>query len=434
MGREEEVIVDINKRREREAEAMGRVRQYQVNRLKYYYAVVEFDSVDSADRVYSECDGMEYELSATRFDLRFVPDEMEFGDSPTDICLTKPDQDKYQAKTFQTTALQQQKVELTWDETDPQREKSMKKAFEAMGKDGDLDELENVKNLIASASEDDGEDDADKSGDEESDGETVNDKDMINKYRALLADINSKEEKEAETKGNMEVSWHEPDTAEQPEPEELGPWEKYLEKKKNKKKKRKEIVNKEGSEDDIPEGIDLNDPFFADELGTDLVESTEGRSKKKKKKKGKESTFDEEEEDKSLNLMVMDSDDDKEHFNFKDIVQTETKTGKAKKKWKKKKKELEVPLDDNFAVNVSDDRFSALFSRPEFNIDPTDSSFKRTKNMDKIVNEKMKRIANPTEIEPTKRQEKKPKLDPEISSSLKTVKNKWKKNAKKSNK
>ena len=29
---------------------MERVRQYQINRLKYYYAIVEFDSVASANR------------------------------------------------------------------------------------------------------------------------------------------------------------------------------------------------------------------------------------------------------------------------------------------------------------------------------------------------------------------------------------------------
>ena len=62
-------------------------------------------------------------------------------------------------------------------------------------------------------------------------------------------------------------------------------------------------------------------------------------------------------------LMVMDSDDEKDHFNFNDIVESETKSGKSKKKWKKKKKELEIPAEDSFALDVTDDRYSALFSR-----------------------------------------------------------------------
>ena len=51
-------------------EEMERIRKYQVNRLKYYYAVAEFNSEMAANTVYTQCDGKEYELSATRFDLR----------------------------------------------------------------------------------------------------------------------------------------------------------------------------------------------------------------------------------------------------------------------------------------------------------------------------------------------------------------------------
>jgi hypothetical protein len=47
--------------------------------------------------VYEECDGMEYELSATRFDLRFVPEEMEFGEA-TSSATGPPDPEKYKPK------------------------------------------------------------------------------------------------------------------------------------------------------------------------------------------------------------------------------------------------------------------------------------------------------------------------------------------------
>ena len=60
-------------------------------RLRYYYAVVKCDSVETARLIYQNCDGTEYESTANIFDLRYVPDDMEFDDDEAkDTCSKIP--------------------------------------------------------------------------------------------------------------------------------------------------------------------------------------------------------------------------------------------------------------------------------------------------------------------------------------------------------
>ena len=102
------------------------MRQYERDRLRYYYAIAEFDSVKTAMGVYHECDGIEYERSSFKLDLRYVDDETSFEnrevrDIATDI---PPD---YEAPDFQVKALQHSNVKLSWDDDDPMRRKTFRR-------------------------------------------------------------------------------------------------------------------------------------------------------------------------------------------------------------------------------------------------------------------------------------------------------------------
>jgi len=102
------------------------MRQYERDRLRYYYAIAEFDCVKTAMGVYHECDGIEYERSSFKLDLRYVPDDQTFEgrqvrDSATDIPAD------YEAPEFQVKALQHSNVKLSWDDDDPARRKTFRR-------------------------------------------------------------------------------------------------------------------------------------------------------------------------------------------------------------------------------------------------------------------------------------------------------------------
>lgn len=413
---------------------MEKLRRYQLNRLKYYYAVVECDSVASADKLYSECDGMEYESSATRLDMRFIPDDVTFDQEPREECTKLPDMTKYKPRLFTTTALQQAKVELTWDATNPNRTETIKSAL-----DGKIDDLD-LKDYLASSSESEG--DGEASDDEAKSDKDEENEDPIQRYKKLLEEIEKKDEKKSNKDMEMEISWGIgiKDKAEElvkkkqnEEVKDLTPFEKLLKKRKEKKKQKK-LKNKEKAEhdsaeseegnmsDDVPSDIDMNDPYFAEEFNK--PEFKKGKVSKHSKK-GNESPVNSEDEKERAELeLLLDEDDGKAHFSLKKIQEAEsTKKSKRKKKLKAKMIEQKQALPD-FEVNVNDERFSALYNSHLYNIDPSDPNFKKTKNMDRLIQEKLKR--RPADTPAEVQQPKRSKEEAELSLLVKNVKRKTK--------
>lgn len=361
---------------------MEKLRQYQLNRLKYYYGVIVFDSPESANKIYTECDGLEYESSATKIDLRFIPDDTSFDQEPKETCDKVPDMTKYKPRFFTTTALQQAKVELTWDETNPKRVEIAKKLSD--GKVDDVTDADLETYLASSGSEDENDEEEEDSGSDQ-----YSDNNPIEKYRALLADLDKSNKKDAENM-EMEITWglNVKENTEKivkkklEENEEKTPFQKYLEKRKEKRKMKREERKKleKTSEDEVDSDmdVDMKDPYFAEEFKTN--------KKEKHKKKSIEENKESNEDTAQLEFLLDDDDDGRKHFNLKDL-ENKDKTSK-----KKKNKNNADTKDDGFEVNVKDARFSAIYNSYHYNIDPTDPNFHKTKGMEALVEEKQKRV------------------------------------------
>lgn len=396
------------------------LRAYQLDRLRYYYAVMTCSSKSVAQAIYEATDGTEYQSSSNFIDLRFVPDDVTFDDEPRDQCEKIPD--SYKPIEFVTNALQSSKVKLTWDTRpeDMNRKESIKRAFK--GSRAELDEQDLKAYLAGDSDSEEDEDDADGIT-EPADGEPKLTKKELARQKmrealGLASEPESKKSNDAPV-GGMEVTFTPALSGEKSKKDEREETtiEKYARKERERKeKKRQEAKAKRealhdededededdggvqiASNDDEDDGEDLgfNDPFFTTDDPAPTSKTTIRKEERLKKRKAREAAEARNAEERAHLTKVMAEDaqenqvDHLDHFDMNEILRAEKQKGK-KKKYQKKTK-TEVGLQEDFKMDVKDDRFKAVFDSHEFAIDPSNPKYKATEGMKKLLEEGRKK-------------------------------------------
>ena len=421
----------------------AKLRRYQLERLRYYYAVLDCSSVTAAQAIYNAVDGAEYLTTANFFDLRYIPDETDFSeDEPRDICERIPD--GYRPNEFVTDALQHSKVRLTWDADDGSRKEAQKRAFG--GSRAEIDENELKAYLGSDSSEDEGskpvvidatadvpgqsvqdERNAEKSGSMLSKKETER-----QRMRALLGleseQIGRKKAQANGPVGDMQVTFSSGLTSEpkggsifenEPERDETTA-EKYIRKEKERKARRKEKTkssrndtehsektkttaesqNQSAVHDEAEKDLGFSDPFFT-APSNDRAKTTAQR-KADKRKKREERTAEEAAsaaQRAELELLMIDDQAankaDMNHFDINEIAKAEkalSKNKKSKKKLNEREAQaLKAKENDKFEIDVGDERFRDVFESHEFAIDPSHPRFKGTEGIQRILEEGRKK-------------------------------------------
>ncbi|KAJ8097578.1 hypothetical protein POJ06DRAFT_34833 [Lipomyces tetrasporus] len=340
----------------------SKLRKYQLQRLRYYYAIVKCDSVATAQKIYDGCDGTEYEATSNFFDLRYVPEDMKFDDKPKDVCTKIPA--TYRPNEFVTDALQHSKVKLTWDETPNERLQFARRAFSRR----EVEEMDFKAYLASSESE------VDDGGRDE-----LKDKDKLrDKYRSLLLESQNNTGFDSKADVDMEITFTPGLSAatETKEPEDETTIERY---KRKERERRKQRIEKHKNKTDT-EDKSFEDDFFRED---NVIKD------QKAAKKSKQERTDEERRKAELELLMMGEDDDSnlKHFDMRTIIKAEKQ--KKNKKLRKKAKASETM--DDFNIDVKDPRFSMLYDHHEFAIDPSQPQFKETNAMKKLLDERRRR-------------------------------------------
>jgi len=188
-----------------------KLRQYELSRLRYHYAIIRCSSIPAATALYTALDASEFESSANKLDLRFVPTSTHFDTADIRDQCDQSDMDEralteYRAPAvFVTKALQHSRVELTWDAEDEERKRKLKagsgggvaaRKGRGKGRKGvDVDEGEDdLRVYLASDDEEDGYGsdavvEVDEAANDDEDVKPVLKKKARARYTALLSEL-----------------------------------------------------------------------------------------------------------------------------------------------------------------------------------------------------------------------------------------------------
>ena len=265
-------------------------------------------------------------------------------------------------------ALRHSKVKLTWDEDDPQRNHITRRTLTKQ----EIEEADFKAYLASSTSGSESESDGSDSRGSGA-GRKGEDKKgpSRDKLRALLLAGDDHELPEGWGTGeetqprdvDMEITFT-PGLSDLKDVEkEETTLEKYERKMKEKRKRRKNeqkekpvVVKNQGME------IGADDDFF--DAGGDEQHNTVERSKRAKSKKTTAEQL-------ALLVASDNPNDEPKHFNMKSVLKAENKS-KGKGKKSKKKGDLDDnEIQEDFAIDINDDRFKALHEDHTFAIDPS---------------------------------------------------------------
>ncbi|CAI4210771.1 unnamed protein product [Parascedosporium putredinis] len=405
------------------------LRAYQLDRLRYYYAVMVCSDPATAHTIYEATDGTEYLSSSNFIDLRFIPDDVTFDDEPRDECTSVLE--GYEPVEFVTNALQSSKVKLTWDihPEEAARKQSMQKAFS--GSRADMQEND-LRAYLASDTED-------EAGSPDEGDEGLSKKELAKKKlrEALgLGDESAAKSSKDGPVGDMEITFTSalmegPKKVKKAEEEETT-IERYARKERERKQRKKEQnvakrndAQSDGSADEAPadstEDLGFNDPFFTTEEPA-VSKSQIRKEDRLKKREAREAEEAENAASKAKLKRIMDDGAEEDGM----------------KKRGKDDEDASANLQESKSLRL-DDRFSSLFENHEYAIDTSNPSYTRTEALKKMLDDGRKRKTRErddgAEPETSSKKNKKAKKekhdnDVDLGSLVASVKQKAKKKSK----